>query len=298
VQDSHNPQFINPIMPKTRVHRILDQAGTLAFAGVFDTLSAKLAQQVGFPMAFVSGYSVAATAIGEPDMGLLTQTEITDRARRICMSVSIPIIVDADTGYGNPLNVYRTVQELIAAGAAGCFLEDQLWPKKCGHMQGKRVIEREEYVQKIRAAVEARGGRDFFIVARTDALAVVGMNEAVDRILAAREAGADASFIEAPGSVEQLAEIGRRVPKPMVANMIEGGKTPVLPREQLAAMGFQLILYPLAGLFAAAKAIRTVYEQVYREGTTTGESQMTFAEFNDLIGVAEKYALAERFGAS
>ena len=286
-------------MPKTRVHRILDQVGTLAFAGVFDTLSAKLAQQVGFPMAFVSGYSVAATAIGEPDMGLLTQTEITDRARRICMSVDIPIIVDADTGYGNPLNVYRTVQELIAAGAAGCFLEDQLWPKKCGHMQGKRVIEREEYVQKIRAAVEARGDRDFFIVARTDALAVVGMDEAVDRILAAREAGADASFIEAPGSVEQLAEIGRRVPKPMVANMIEGGKTPVLPRDQLAAMGFQLILYPLAGLFAAAKAIRTVYEQVYRDGTTTmRESQMTFAEFNELIGVAEKYALAERFGAS
>ncbi len=285
-------------MPKTRVHRILDQIGTLAFVGVFDTLSAKLAQQVGFPMAFVSGYSVAATAIGEPDMGLLTQTEITDRARRICMSVAIPIIVDADTGYGNPLNVYRTVQEMIAAGAAGCFLEDQLWPKKCGHMQGKRVIKREEYVQKIRAAVEARRDRDFFIVARTDALAVVGMDEAVSRILAAREAGADASFIEAPSSVEELAEIGRRVPKPMVANMIEGGKTPVLPRDQLAAMGFQLILYPLAGLFAAARAIRTVYEQVYRDGTTTGESQMTFAEFNELIGVAEKYALAERFGAS
>ena len=285
-------------MPKTRVHRILDQVGTLAFTGVFDTLSAKLAQQVGFPMAFVSGYSVAATAIGEPDMGLLTQTEIIDRARRICMSVSIPIIVDADTGYGNPLNVYRTVQELIAAGAAGCFLEDQLWPKKCGHMQGKRVIEREEYVQKIHAAVEARADRDFFIVARTDALAVVGMDEAVNRILAAREAGADASFIEAPGSVEQLAEIGRRVPKPMVANMIEGGRTPVLPREQLAAMGFQLILYPLAGLFAAAKAIRTVYEQVYRNGTADAATQMTFAEFNDLIGVAEKFAMAERFGAS
>jgi methylisocitrate lyase len=285
-------------MSQTRVHRILDEIGTLAFAGVFDTLSAKLAQQVGFPMAFVSGYSVAATAIGEPDMGLLTQTEITDRARRICASVTIPIIVDADTGYGNPLNVYRTVQELIAAGAAGCFLEDQLWPKKCGHMQGKRVIEREEYVQKIRAAVEARGDRDFFIVARTDALAVLGMDEAVNRIVAARETGADASFIEAPGSVEQLAEIGRRVPKPMVANMIEGGKTPVLPREQLAAMGFQLILYPLAGLFAAAKAIRTIYEQVYRQGTAAGDSQMTFAEFNTLIGVSEKYALAERFGAA
>jgi methylisocitrate lyase len=285
-------------MSNTRVHRILEQAGTLAFAGVFDTLSAKLAQQAGFPMAFVSGYSVAATAIGEPDMGLLTQTEIIDRARRICMSVEIPIIVDADTGYGNPLNVHRTVRELIAAGAAGCFLEDQLWPKKCGHMQGKRVIEREEYVQKIRAAVDARDGRDFFIVARTDALAVIGMDEAVSRILAAREAGADASFIEAPGSLEELAEIGRRVPRPMVANMIAGGKTPVLSRNRLSEMGFQLILYPLAGLFAAAKAIRTVYEQVYRDGTADAESQMTFAEFNALIGVPEKYALSERFGAS
>jgi 2-methylisocitrate lyase-like PEP mutase family enzyme len=283
-------------MPNTRVQRILDQVGTLAFAGVFDTLSAKLAQQVGFPMAFVSGYSVAATTIGEPDMGLLTQTEIIDRARRICMSVEIPVIVDADTGYGNPLNVYRTVQELIAAGAAGCFLEDQLWPKKCGHMRGKRVIESDEYVQKIRAAVEARGERDFFIVARTDALAVIGMDAAVARIQAARAAGADASFIEAPDSIEQLAEIGRRVPRPMVANMIEGGRTPVLPRERLRELGFQLILYPLAGLFAAAKAIRTVYEQIARDGTTGEASQMTFAEFNELIGVAEKYSLAERYG--
>ena len=284
-------------MPGTRIHRVLETAGSLVFVGVFDTLSAKLAQQVGFPMAFVSGYSVAATDIGEPDMGLLTQTEITDRARRICASVEIPIIVDADTGYGNPLNVHRTVRELIAAGAAGCFLEDQLWPKKCGHMRGKRVIEREEYIDKIRAAVDARGERDFFIVARTDALAVQGMDEAVERILAARAAGADASFIEAPGTVEQLAEIGRRVPRPMVANMIEGGKTPVLPRERLAELGFQLILYPLTGLFAAAKAIRMVYEQVLRDGTAGASAQMSFSEFNELIGVDEKYSLAERFGA-
>ena len=224
-------------MPPTRVHRILDEVGSIAFAGVYDTLSAKLAQQAGFPMAFISGYSVAATAIGEPDLGLLTQTEMIERARRICGSVDIPIIVDADTGYGNPLNVYRTVKELIAAGAAGCFLEDQVWPKKCGHMRGKRVVEREEYVQKIRAAVEARGTADFFIVARTDALAPVGIDEAIARVTAAREAGADASFVEAPPSLELLAEIGRRAPKPMVANMLEGGKTPVLPKEQLADDG-------------------------------------------------------------
>jgi methylisocitrate lyase len=283
----------------TRVQQILDEVGALAFPGVFDTLSAKLAQAAGFPMAFISGYSVAATSIGEPDLGLLTQTEMIDRARRVCMSVSIPIIVDADTGYGNPLNVYRTVSELIAAGAAGCFLEDQVWPKRCGHMRGKRIVQREEYVQKIAAAAEARAGRDFFIVARTDALAVHGLDEAIARVTAARQAGADASFVEAPASLDHLAEIGRRAPKPIVANMLEGGRTPVLPRGQLAELGFQLILYPLAGLFAAAQAIGAIYEKLRRDGTTLGEESrlMGFEEFNRLIGVDEKYALAERFGA-
>jgi 2-methylisocitrate lyase-like PEP mutase family enzyme len=286
-------------MANTRIHRILNEVGALAFPGVFDTLSARIAQRNGFPMAFVSGYSVAATAIGEPDMGLLTQTEMIDRARRICMSVRIPIIVDADTGYGNPLNVHRTVHELIAAGAAGCFLEDQVWPKKCGHMRGKRVIGRDDYVQKIRAAVDARGDRDFFIVARTDAVAAVALDEAIRRVEAAREAGADASFVEAPTSLEDLKEIGRRSPAPNVANMIEGGRTPVLPKQQLVDLGFQLILYPLTALFAAARVIESMYRRLKEDGTTQGETErlMTFAEFNGLIGVDEKYALAERFGA-
>jgi 2-methylisocitrate lyase-like PEP mutase family enzyme len=286
-------------MGDTRVQRILDRAGAIAFPGVYDTLSAKIAQRVGFPLAFVSGYSVAATAMGEPDLGLLTQTEMIDRARRVCMSVPIPIIVDADTGYGNPLNVRRTVHELIAAGAAGCFLEDQVWPKKCGHMRGKRVIDRDDYVQKIRAAVEARVGRDFFIVARTDALAVAGLDEAIARMEAAREAGADASFVEAPASREDLQAVGRRSPPPNVANMIEGGRTPVLPQQELAALGFQLILYPLADLFAPARAMEAVYRALKENGTTLGEEGrlMTFAEFNGLIGVEEKYAIAARYGA-
>ena len=282
----------------TRIEQLLQQLGSIAFPGIFDTLSAKLAERVGFPMGFVSGYSVAATAIGEPDMGLLTQTELIDRARRICLSVKIPVIVDADTGYGNPLNVHRTVNELIAAGAAGCFLEDQVWPKRCGHMRNKKVIDREEYIDKIRAAVDARAGRDFFIVARTDALAIHGMDEAIARVTAAREAGANASFVEAPASLEDLMEIGKRSPWPNVANMIEGGKTPVLPKEQLVELGFQIILYPLAGLFAAARVMEVVFRQLQLEGTTSGEADrlMTFGEFNQLIGVEEKYALAERFG--
>nr|VFK24426.1 MAG: 2-Methylisocitrate lyase, PEP mutase family [Candidatus Kentron sp. LPFa]VFK35840.1 MAG: 2-Methylisocitrate lyase, PEP mutase family [Candidatus Kentron sp. LPFa] len=286
-------------MTQTRIHRILDKVGALSFPGIYDTLSAKIAERVGFPMAFVSGYAVSATAIGEPDFGLLTQTEIVERARLICASVDIPVIVDADTGYGNPLNVYRTVEQLIAAGAAGCFLEDQQWPKRCGHMRGKKVIDRAEYLYKVRAAVEARDGRDFFIVARTDALVIAGMEEAIARVQGARELGADASFVEAPKSREQLAEVGRQVPGPNVANMIEGGKTPVLARQELADLGFQLILYPLAGLFAAARTLEEMYRKLHTDGATLGEEErlMTFPEFNDLIGVEERYARAEHFGA-
>ena len=285
-------------MAVKRVQKILNEVGALAFPGIYDTLSAKIAEKTGFPMAFVSGYSLAASSIGEPDFGLLTQTEVVERARNICGSVEIPVIVDADTGYGNPLNVYRTVQDLIAAGAAGCFLEDQVWPKKCGHMRNKKVIERDQYLQKIRAAVEAREDRDFFIVARTDAEAVLGLEEAIARVNAARELGADASFVEAPGSLDQLQEIGKRAPKPIVANMIEGGLTPVLPKEQLAELGFQLILYPLTGLFAAAASLRNFYQKLRDDGTTLGKESelMQFAEFNDLIGVEEKYRLAEKFG--
>jgi 2,3-dimethylmalate lyase len=285
-------------MSRTRVDEILSRYGSIVFPGVYDTLSAKLAARAGFPMAFISGYSVAATAIGEPDLGLLTQTEIVERARQVCRSVEIPIIVDADTGYGNPLNVIRTVRELIDAGAAGCFLEDQQWPKKCGHMRGKRVIDREEYLDKLRAAIDTRGDADFFIVARTDSLAVEGLDEAIARVTEARRAGANASFVEAPNSLDELAEIGRRAPGPVVANMIEKGKTPVLPKERLAELGFHLILYPLAGLFAAARGLATIYEKIKRDDTTMGaENQlMAFDEFNELIGVETKYALAERYG--
>ncbi len=283
---------------QTTIGNLLDRLGTTAFPGIYDTLSARIAAQVGFPMGFISGYSVAATAIGEPDLGLLTQTEMLERARRICMSVDIPILVDADTGYGNPLNVYRTVKELIAAGAAGCFLEDQVWPKRCGHMRGKKVIERAEYIHKIRAAVEARADRDFFIVARTDALAVHGIDEAVARVEQARAAGANASFIEAPTCVEDLVEIGKRSPAPNVANMIEGGRTPVLSGDQLAEIGFHLILYPLCGLFSSAKVITRLFQKLRADGTTLGEEDqlISFAEFNSLIGVDDKYRLAERFG--
>ena len=296
-----NSSFIYGItMSKTRIEGLLERDGTIVFPGVYDTLSAMIVERVGFSMSFISGYSVAATAIGEPDLGLLTQTEIVERARRICGSVNIPIIVDADTGYGNPLNVIRTVNELIDAGAAGCFLEDQVWPKKCGHMRGKKVIEREQYIDKIRAASEARDDRDFFIVARTDAIAAANLDEALARVEAAREAGANASFVEAPDSLEHMAQIGKYAPKPIVANMIEGGKTPVLHREELEKLGFQLIVYPLTGLFTAAHYLEKIYTKLLSDQATIGshDRMMSFEQFNDLIGVDAKYAQAERFGVT
>ena len=281
----------------TRIDTLLARNGSLVFPGVYDTLSARMAERVGFELAFISGYAVSATAIGEPDIGLLTGSEVIDAARRICRSVSLPIIVDADTGYGNALNVAQTVRELIGAGAAGCFLEDQQWPKRCGHMQGKRVIPRDEYLGKVRAAVDTKGDADFFLVARTDAIADGGLDEAVARAEAARAAGADATFIEAPPSMEALAEVGRRAPKPTVANMIEQGRTPLLPREELAELGFNFVLYPLTGLYAAARALETVYDRMHADGHTAAceDRLITFEGFNDLIGAGDRQALAKRY---
>jgi len=281
----------------TRIHKALANSPNIVFPGVYDTLSAKMAERVGFQLAFVSGYAVSATLIGEPDFGLLTQSEVIDRARRICRSVKIPVIVDADTGYGNPLNVVRTVRELIDAGAAGCFLEDQQWPKRCGHMRGKKVIPQDEYLSKIRAAVDAKQDADFFIVARTDAIAAIGVDAAIERAEAAKALGADATFIEAPRNLAELKEVARRAPKPTVANMIEQGRTPVLPQQELNDLGFQLILYPLTGLYASAKALETVYTHLQTNGTTTGQDDhlLSFERFNDLIGVDQKYAEAKKY---
>lgn len=272
---------------------------SLLMPGVFDALSARIATRAGFEVVFVSGYGMSASQLGEPDFGILTQTEVVATATRICAAVDIPVVVDADTGYGGAINVIRTVRDLMRAGAAGIFLEDQVWPKRCGHMRGKRVIPTAEQVGKMRAAVEARGDGDLFIVARTDARQAVDLDEAITRALAYREAGADALFVEAPQSVEELREIGRRLPPPLVANMVEQGATPQLPAEELAALGFQLIVYPVAGLFAATHAMQELYGRLRADGHTLAvrDRLVTFPEFNALVGLDEKYALDERFRA-
>ncbi len=284
-------------MSRGRVHDLIAAHGTLIFPGVYDALSAKLVERAGFEMAFISGYSVSAARLGEPDFGLLTQSEIVDAARTVCRAVRVPVIVDADTGYGNPLNVIRTVRDLIDAGAAGMFLEDQVWPKRCGHMRGKKVIPLEEYLPKIRAAVDVRGDRDFFIVARTDARQAVGLDEAIRRVNAAREAGADAAFVEAPASIDEMREVALRVPGPLVANMLERGVTPLLDRRELADLGYALAVCPLSGIYAAAKAMKEIFSHLREEGTTrhTLDRLLPFDEFNALVGLEEKYALDAKY---
>ncbi len=280
-----------------KIRDALQQKGVLVMPGVYDCLSAKIASRAGFEVIFITGYSVSATFLGEPDFGLLTQTDLLAASQRICSVTPLPVIVDADTGYGNAVNVIRTVRELIRGGAAGMFLEDQIWPKRCGHMKGKQVVPLEEYLKKLRAAIDARGTDDFFIVARTDARQALGLEEAIRRGRAFKEAGADAVFIEAPNTKEEMREIGRSVPGPLVANMIERGVTPTMGPEELKELGFQLIVWPLGPLYASARALENVYSTLRRAGTTHEiiDRLISFDDFHDIIGLKEKYALDEKY---
>lgn len=285
-------------MEKARlVRRFLSEQGQLLMPGVFDTLSAKIAARAGFEVVFITGYSLSATLLGEPDFGLLTQTEVVNAAQRICSVLDTPVIVDADTGYGNAVNVVRTVQDLVRAGAAGMFLEDQVWPKRCGHMKGKQVIALDEQLRKLRAAMEARKEHDFYIVARTDARQALGLSEAITRGIAFKEAGADAVFIEAPENREEMKEISRHVPGPLVANMLERGVTPLMGPEELKGLGFDLIVWPLAPLYSVAKTLTEIYSTLRRDGSTGKilDRLMPFDEFNEIVGLEEKYSLDQRY---
>lgn len=281
----------------TLIRNALAEHGQLIMPGVYDALSAKIAARAGFEVIFITGYSLSATLLGEPDFGLLTQTEVVSAAQRICSVVDTPVIVDADTGYGNAINVIRTVQDLIRAGAAGMFIEDQVWPKRCGHMRGKQVIPLDEQLKKLRAAVEARENSDFFIVARTDSRQALGLDEAIMRGLAYKEAGADAVFIEAPESKEEMKQISKQVPGPVVANMLERGVTPLMGPRELKDLGFDLIVWPLAPLYSVAKSLTDVYTTLRRDGSTLAilDRLMPFDEFNRIVGLEEKYALDTKY---
>ncbi|MGB5089865.1 MAG: oxaloacetate decarboxylase [Nitrososphaeraceae archaeon] len=269
----------------------------IVLPGVFDALSAKVAENVGFQAIFQTGYGSAASLLGMPDFGFLNAGENIENARRIIRSVDLPVIVDVDTGYGNPLTVWKVVNDLIAYGAAGIFLEDQVWPKRCGHMRGKEVIGVDEYIQKLRAAVTASKNKNFVIVARTDARAPLGFDEAIERGKLYRKEGADVVFVEAPQSEDELREIPKKIDAPLLANMIENGVTPTFSADELKSMGYSMVVFPLSGLYGSTFALKKIFSHLKRNGTTKGctDMMLDFNEFNELVELQKFMQMEKKY---
>ncbi|MGA0863789.1 MAG: isocitrate lyase/PEP mutase family protein [Ilumatobacteraceae bacterium] len=267
-------------------------SGPVLMPGVWDPWSALLAQQAGFDTVFVSGFALAGTLLGEPDIGILGRGEVADAARRICAQVpDVSVVVDADTGYGDADEVRRTVGLWEGAGATGMFLEDQVWPKRCGHMAGKEVVDTREWLEKLRAALDER--HDLHVTARTDARAVTGLADALERAKMARDLGVDAVFVEAPESVAELEQIAIALPGvALVANMVEKGRTPLLTPAELADLGFSLVVSPLSGLLSATKALGEAYARLHADGSLRDHTttHATFDEFTTLVGLEKHLA--------
>jgi carboxyvinyl-carboxyphosphonate phosphorylmutase len=259
----------------------------VAAPGAHDALTAKIIEQVGFSAVYMTGYGQAASHLGKPDVGLLTLTEMVARASNIVEAVNVPVIADADTGFGNAVNVMRTLREYEKAGVAAIQLEDQVAPKKCGHMTGRQVVSKEEMVGKIKAAVDVRTDPDLMIIARTDARTVHGIGEALERAKAYEEAGADILFIESPESVEEMKQITTSFKVPVLANMVEGGRTPFLPVKELQGLGYDLVIFPTASTYLVTKALTRLMTVLKETGTTASliPEMITFEQFNDLIGL-------------
>ena len=269
----------------------------LVIPGVYDAIGAKIVEKVGFEAMFQTGYGTSATLFGMPDYGFIGPTETVDNARRICRATSIPVIVDADTGYGNALSVDKLVHELEVVGASGIFLEDQKWPKRCGHMQGKEVIPKDEYAEKLQAAIDARSNKDFIIVARTDARATEGLDNAIERGLYYKNIGADVIFIEAPKNIQEMSRIGNAIDAPLVANMIEGGTTPISSVSKLHKMGFKIILYPLSVLFSSTYSSLQILRELKRSGSTVKlkKNKVNFDQFNEIVELSKYKKLEKQY---
>jgi carboxyvinyl-carboxyphosphonate phosphorylmutase len=289
-----------PGAPRARLRELLAGPEPVVAPGSYDALSARLVEQAGFDVVYMSGFGSTASLIGRPDVGLLTGTEMIDNARRIVAAVDVPVIADADTGYGNAINVVRTVQGYEQAGVAGIHLEDQVMPKKCGHMSGKAVIGADEMAGKIRAAVAARRDPDFLLIARTDAAAVEGLDAAIARARVYGDAGADVLFVEAPTSEDDIARVAAelRGVAPLVFNWAEGGRTPPLSLARVAELGYSLVLFPIGTLFAATAGVRALLATLRADGTPAAAlpGLPTFDGFTDLIGLPEIRDLESRFG--
>lgn len=272
------------------------QAGFVSAPGVFDGISARLADRLGFSALYMTGYGVVASSLGLPDAGMATYTEMEDRARMIAGITTTPLIADADTGYGGLLNVQRTVRGYERAGVCALQIEDQEFPKKCGHMLGRRVVPIQDMVAKIRVAVESRDDSNLLIIARTDARTTLGLDEALRRGEAYARAGADILFIESPESVEEMRRIGQSFDVPLVANMVEGGRTPVLPAAELSALGYRLAIFPGTAFLAATAAMEKAYAGLQAQGSSAGLAQplYEFQGMSRLMGFDEVSAFDRR----
>jgi carboxyvinyl-carboxyphosphonate phosphorylmutase len=281
-----------------RLRQLLEGTEPVLAPGVYDALGARLVEEAGFPAVYMTGFGTAASLLGRPDVGLVTMTEMVDSARRIVRATDVPVIADADTGYGNPINVIRTVQEYERAGIAGIHLEDQVAPKKCGHIEGKQVIAPKEMAAKIRAAVAARESPEFVLIARTDARAVEGLSAALDRARRYREAGADVLFVEAAQSEDEIETVATELRGvPLLFNWAEGGKTPPVEYGRLRELGFRIIIFPITTLLAATQAMRQTLAEIRAAGTPIPllDRLPRFRDFLKFIGLAEIEELEQRF---
>lgn len=281
----------------TQLKELLQADEILIMPGAYDALSAKLIEYSGFKAAQATGYGIAATILGKPDIGIVSMGQMLDQTRHIIESVSIPIMADGDNGFGNAVNVYHTVQYFEQAGAAGINLEDQVSPKRCGHLDGKQVIPMKEMVLKVKAAVEAKKDPDFVINARTDAIAQYGVEEAVKRGNAYAEAGADLIFVDAPQSVEQIQYVIDHIKAPVSINMTEGGKTPIITVDELEKMGAARVSFPVTAVLSAAKAMKETLEHLasFRRTTDIKESFMPFGDFTGLLGMDQIREIERKF---
>lgn len=282
--------------PTRRLRELMEQPGIIRMLGAHDVLGALIVEQTGFESVFIGGFGTSASMLGLPDINFLGLAEMVDATRRMCESVSIPVLADADTGHGDIHNVMRCVHQFEQAGAAGIILEDQAFPKRCGHFGNKQTITAEEMVLKFKTAAAARRDSDFVLVARTDARETHGLDEAIDRVNAYCEAGADFAFIEAPLSVEELRTICERVPYPKFVNMLMFGKTPILRAKELEAMGFKLVVAPIDSVLLAAQSMRDLAETFMRDGDTRAmaERMVDFEEIKRILGLPDYLALRDR----
>ena len=281
----------------SRLRQLVNAPEILVMPGAHDALSVRIIEQAGFQALTAGGYSATASLLGQPDTSQLSMTEMADMYARLCDATALPLFADGDTGYGNVTNVARTVRAYERAGVAGLFIEDQVFPKRCGHMSGKAVVPLEEFLGKIKSALDARQDADLVLMARTDALAVNGIDDAIERAQACVEAGADFLFVEAPVSAEQMRRICREVPGPKLANNVEGGASPVLGAAELQAIGYAAVVFPVAATYAVARTLQDLMAVIKRDGHAGGfqDRMVDFETFNNLVGLGP---LRQREGAA